>query len=302
MINVEYPGIPQACMDCVCDTSLRRAPADAAPEELEAHRAEARALVHASASSQSAPEITWRLAQLRAARFGARAGEADWPALNARFNALMLERSEAIRAEIERAEDPLQKAVQYAMIGNYIDFAALKSVNEAELNRMLEDTGRFPVDARALESLRACVRRAGRLAYLTDNCGEIVLDGLLIRQLRALNPNLTVTVIVRGGVAMNDATLSDAAQTGLDRMEGVRVIDSGSAVTGTPLKRISREALSCLDEADAVISKGQGNYETLQYSGLHAFYIFLCKCPMFMRRFGVAQFTGMLLELGEAKA
>lgn len=45
----------------------------------------------------------------------------------------------------------------------------------------------------------ACPANVPRtIAYLTDNCGEVVFDKLLIAQILRINPGVRVTAIVRG--------------------------------------------------------------------------------------------------------
>ena len=61
-------------------------------------------------------------------------------------------------------------------------------------------------------------------------------------------------------------------------------------------KAAEPEARTALDGADVVLSKGQGNYESLSGQGRHAYYAFLCKCDLFTKRFQVPRFTGMLIE------
>ena len=55
------------------------------------------------------------------------------------------------------------------------------------------------------------------------------------------------------------------------------VMGNGSNVGGTWLYGISGQALELLHNADDILSKGQGNYETLHGSGLNIYYLFLCK-------------------------
>ena len=104
---------------------------------------------------------------------------------------------------------------------------------------------------------KAFVQQAEKILYLTDNAGEIVLDRLLIERL----PLSRVTVAVRGGAILNDATREDAQTAGLDRL--VRVMDNGSDALGTLLKECSESFQRCFRESDLIISKGQGNFETL---------------------------------------
>lgn len=59
------------------------------------------------------------------------------------------------------------------------------------------------------------------------------------------------------------------------------------------LSSISRKVF---DDADVILSKGQGNYECLYGLGFHIFYSFLCKCDHFTNTFKVPKFTGIFTE------
>ena len=112
------------------------------------------------------------------------------------------------------------------------------------------------------------------MLYLADNCGEILFDALVIDQLQ--KSGCRVTMAVRGDVILNDATLADAASCGVR----CRIIDSGLACPGTPLHSCSPQLQDAFAEADVVISKGQGNFETLAESPGPIFYLLTVKCPV----------------------
>jgi len=200
----------------------------------------------------------------------------------------------AIREKLELSEDPLKAAIQYAMTGNYIDFGALDRIDEEELQRILDHSADNHVDGQEYLKLRKELKKAKRIVYLTDNCGEIVTDKLLIEEIQKENPEAAVTVIVRGFPVLNDATMEDAVQVGLTGM--VHVIGNGSEIAGTCLDEISEEAKEFIDSADVILAKGQGNFETLRMCGKNIYYIFMCKCEMFAERFQVPRFSGMLIS------
>ena len=112
---------------------------------------------------------------------------------------------------------------------------------------------------------------------------------------RTKEPSLVVnvTVIVRGKPTVNDATLEDMKQI---RMEEVadRVLGNGNGMPGNVIGTLSAEAMEEVEKADLLIAKGQGNYEGLSGCGLNVFYLFLCKCELFMRRFSVPKYTGII--------
>jgi uncharacterized protein with ATP-grasp and redox domains len=192
-------------------------------------------------------------------------------------NTLALSLREEIRAKIETADDPLRAAVQAAVGGNIIDYAAQHSFDAAQTmqdcfarNFVVDD---YPV-------LRKAVSRAGcKVLYLCDNCGEIVFDCLLIEQLQQLG--CQVTAAVRGGPIINDATLDDARLCGMDQL--CPVISSGVACPGTPLPLCSQEFQAQFYAAEVIISKGMGNFETLSEIPAPIFFLFTMKCGQVAR-------------------
>ena len=277
-----------ACARCLLDKKLDAFPADAPAAAAEEYRRRVRALVEGN-TTLSSPEVDAEIDHIYERLFGPRV---DYAPIKRRFNALMLDLEPSMRRGVQAAEDPLARAVQYAMAGNFIDFAAMDSVDEGELRRLLDRAGEIPVEARALEELRGALASAKNLVYMTDNCGEIVADKVLMATLRALYPSLDITAMVRGAPVVNDATLEDARQVDLEAV--ARVIGSGCGYAGNPLPRLSGEARAALADADVILAKGQANYETLNGCGLNIFYLFMCKCDLFMERFHVARFAGML--------
>lgn len=135
---------------------------------------------------------------------------------------------------------------------------------------------------------------ASRLLYVTDNCGEIVLDKLAIKELKERYPKLHITVMVRGEDAINDATMEDAKMVGVT--EEVPVITNNSSIQGVIYQKLTDEGKQALDTADIILAKGQGNFESLYGCGKNIYYLFLCKCELFSKRFGVERFHGMLVN------
>ena len=105
---------------------------------------------------------------------------------------------------------------------------------------------------------------------------------------------MQLSVMVRGGEALNDVTEADARYVGIDQV--AQIISNGPAVAGTVYELLPPDAKRCVDEADVILSKGQGNYETFANHGFCAFYLFLCKCDLFTELFDVPKLTGMFIE------
>lgn len=207
-------------------------------------------------------------------------------------NRFVLERLPKIQAQIEGASDPVLRAMQAAVWGNYLDFAALHGqVRFDEFDELMEKVGDIQLDAAEFENFRADLSKAQRLLYLTDNAGEVVFDMLLGQCLRKAYPTLEITYCVRGGPALNDATRKDASAIGLDRE--FPVIDNGTEISGTDLARIGPELRAALENADVVLAKGQGNLETMLGCGKNVYYAFLCKCQRFRDLFHAQQLQVM---------
>ncbi len=279
------------CIPCILGKFLNKAPVGTDPAtELDYAKGVLRIIADAD-HSESAPEIVAKVTAFKNRTFGY---NDDFAELKSYYNRLMLSKLSAARQKTEAAKDPFSAALKTALLGNYIDFGALDSVDDERLDAMISSAENIEVDKNETEMLRAELSRAKRAVYLTDNCGEIVMDRLFISEIKRSFPSLKVTAIVRGEPVLNDATLADAEQVGL--CDETSVISNGTDIAGTCLTKISPEALAEINKADVIIAKGQGNFETLFGCGLNVYYLFLCKCKLFADRFGKEPCTGMLLN------
>ena len=177
---------------------------------------------------------------------------------------------------VRGSDDPLQTALRLAIAGNVIDLGVKSGLEDGEIHRAIVQALSDPLEGDIQEFSRA-VSAAGDILYLADNAGEIVFDRLLIEQ---IGPH-KVTLVVKGGPIINDATRADAEAAGLTEM--VEVIDNGSDAPGTVLEECSSEFQSRFDLAALVIAKGQGNYETLSDQPCDIFFALKAKCPVIAR-------------------
>lgn len=197
-------------------------------------------------------------------------------------NAFVLERIDSIRDRIKKANDPVFAALQYAVLGNYLDFAALAGkVSFEELDRMLEGAADMVLDMDCYKQFVKELAEGKQLLYITDNAGEIVFDRVFAEILKEKFPHLEITFLVRGGAIANDATLEDAQTVGIP----FPVIDSGYPIGGTSLGYLKQEARDALYSADVVLAKGMGNTESLYGCGCNVYYAFLVKCVRFAEFF-----------------
>ncbi len=206
-----------------------------------------------------------------------------------RFSRMALAMLPDLTAEVEQAPDRLTMAVRLAIAGNIIDMGANGNITEDEVHQSIEHT-LSEVFVGNVEELCEEVTRAKSILYLADNAGEIVFDRLLVQQL----PTDRLILVVRGGPVINDATLMDAQTAGLDRI--VEVIDNGSDAPGTILSDCSRNFRRRFAQADLIIAKGQGNFETLSDEDANMFFLFKVKCPVVSAHVGLPVGTHVMMH------
>ena len=201
----------------------------------------------------------------------------------------------ATREKISRAADPLLIALKYAIAGNLIDYGLEHPVSIDEQNRQIDEIASTTFSIDDSDALRDALVGAKTMLYLGDNAGEIVFDKLLIERIRQSYPNIDISFVVKGSPVLNDVTESDAREIGMDAV--ARIIDNGDCAPGTVLHRTS-EAFRCeFQAADVIISKGQGNYESL--GGIEKerlFFLFTAKCDTVCAEAGVPKLSIVCME------
>ncbi|MBO4903079.1 MAG: DUF89 family protein [Lachnospiraceae bacterium] len=276
--------ISESCAKCLYDRQLNKT-------DHPGYLAEIKAILDNRGEDDTSPYMVYLFNQVHERYFGK---GADYGDIKKSYNDLVLGMEDKLRDEIEKAADPLSKALIMSRVGNYIDFGAMNEVDRSEFLALLKDTEMREEDVPVYEAfLREC--KTGRsFLLICDNCGEIILDKLFIEQLKKRFPHLAVRALVRGREVLNDATVEDAHYAGLDKV--AEILTNGEAIAGTIYDMLPKEARTALDEADVILAKGQGNYESMSGRGRHAFYTFLCKCDLFTSRFHVPRLTGMFVE------
>ena len=276
--------INDSCAACLYDKQKNKADD---PKYL----ARIRELLDNRGKDDTSPYMVYLFNKVHEEFFGA---GADYTQVKKTYNDLVLGMEEKLRDEIKNAADPIAKALVMARIGNYIDFGAMNHVDTETFLGLFRDTELREDEKKTYESFLQACARAESFLLLCDNCGEIVLDKLLIEQLSLRFPQLKFYAMVRGGNILNDVTEADAAYVGLD--QAAEIVSNGAPVGGTIYSLLPEEARSVLDGADVILSKGQGNYESLSGRGYHVFYALLCKCDLFTSRFNVPRLTGIFVE------
>jgi uncharacterized protein with ATP-grasp and redox domains len=196
------------------------------------------------------------------------------------FNRFALELFPKFKTLIEKSEKPLEMAIRLAIAGNIIDLGVKSSLEISEVQSVIDNALTDPFDTAELDLFKTEIAKAKDILYLADNAGEIVFDKFLIEQIGADK----ITFVVKGLPIINDATIQDAKEAGITDM--VRVIDNGDDAPGTIPETCSKEFRERFAKADLIISKGQGNFETLSDVDKNIFFIFKAKCPVVAKQVG----------------
>ncbi len=207
-------------------------------------------------------------------------GNSDpYRALKRQFNQMALDLYPRLEDQVSSAENAFETAARLALAGNVIDFGIGRMLESAQIAATIELALSANLEGN-IQSFERAARKARSILYLGDNCGEIVFDRLFIEQ---LIPD-RVTYVVRSAPIINDVTMDDARFTGMT--DHTRVIDNGSDAPGTLLPECSPEFKAAFENADLIIAKGQGNYETLHASDRPIVFMLNVKCPAVARHIG----------------
>ncbi len=173
-----------------------------------------------------------------------------------------------------------ERALLLAIGGNIIDYGVNPEFDLSSAEHRIRQVLDFPYDRNSATDLNRRMNEARSILYILDNCGEAVIDRLMIEPYRE-----KITVGVRGKPILNDVTRDDAIASGLDF---VPLVDTGDSTPGVSLRRSSPEFLSALRSADLVIAKGQGNFESMgdEFRERPAYYLLRTKCEVMCRQLG----------------
>jgi len=206
--------------------------------------------------------------------------------IKSEYNQIVLRLYPSLKTTIEKSLDPLWTSTRLAIAGNVIDFGIFTSVDiEGTIRKALNN--QLAVDD--YSSFKNAISIADKILYLTDNAGEIVFDRLLIETLIQLGKE--IKAVVKGSPVINDSTMEDAEESGIIGV--CDVIDNGSEAVGTIREWTSSAFQKVFNDAQLVISKGQGNFETLIGTEKKIFFLFQSKCNVVSKELGLS--TGSML-------
>ena len=284
-------SVDEGCLECMLRRNREQALKLGTEAQADAFLAEFQKLYEEAPADVSSPWFSPVIADLMQKHYGLPLDRfRDEKEASNRF---VLERMDTIREKVFSAPDPVFAGLQFSILGNYLDFAALQGqVSFEKLDDMLDQALEMELDKDVYGQFCQELAEGTNLLYLTDNAGEIGFDRVFGEAIAAKYPHLQITFCVRGDIAQNDATVEDAQAVGIP----FPVIGNGNRIPGTQIDLLSPEAKAALDCADVILAKGMANCETMLGCGYNIYYAFLVKCQRFVRRFGQPMFTPMIVK------
>ncbi len=192
-----------------------------------------------------------------------------------------------LRQAVTESQNPLFTAVNLAIMGNSIDPMGLETPHAVE--QVIRESLTREVSRKSFADLEKRLRLSELVLYLGDNCGEIVYDKLLIETIKS-HYDTEVVFVVRSVPTLNDATTGEAKLVGMD--DTATVIENGidGPFPGTILSRCSERLRELWSSADLVMSKGGGNFDSLDEEedlGTPLYYMLMSKCMPYREYFNV---------------
>jgi uncharacterized protein with ATP-grasp and redox domains len=185
---------------------------------------------------------------------------------------------------IKASPDPLKTSMQCAIIGNIMDFGIDgHSAHPQMLTEVFDRLYKEGLGHDDNTTLRTLIKNAACIVLFTDNCGEIVFDKILCRELKSFNPNLHLTVVVKGAPILSDATEKDAEEIKLFEVVD-DVLTTGCYAVGVDFQKLPAVVKNALDHADLIIAKGMANYESFSETSYKPIaYLLRTKCNAIAR-------------------
>lgn len=162
---------------------------------------------------------------------------------------------------IKKSDDSLKTSMICSIIGNLMDFGIDgASTDPKMLKDVFEETYSEGLGYDDYPKLKKYLKVAKHVILFTDNCGEIVFDKVLCRELKKFNPSIFITLVVRGKPIISDATLEDVQELNFKEVVD-EILTTGCFAIGVDFNLLPPKLEGALKRADLIICKGMANYE-----------------------------------------
>ena len=206
--------------------------------------------------------------------------------LKRKSNEVVLELHPAAQRFVGSSKNRLRDAFLCAVVGNVLDFGIGTGYDHPSKLRKefrnLLDEGFGHDDT---PKVKAILRKAKKVVYLADNCGEVVLDRLALKEIKRLGRDLTF--VQKEKPILTDATLADIKGLGIEDIVDEIAEAPGFAV-GIDLGSLKGPFGRMLRDADLIIAKGMANFESLSETDIAPIaYLLRTKCSPVAENMGL---------------
>ena len=202
---------------------------------------------------------------------------------------------EDLVARVKASSNPLKTALLLSAVGNSIDFGA-----EEKHELRVEDVFKYMEEASfskdQTEEFFKELEASKSLVVIGDNAGETVLDRVFMEILLDVLPGVRIFYITRGRPVINDATKLDAEMAGIDKV--AEIVSDGNGIPGFVPERASSKAKELFYGPSTILSKGQGNFETLSHVDRKVYMAFKVKCEPVARHLGLTKGSYVFIKNG----
>jgi uncharacterized protein with ATP-grasp and redox domains len=196
---------------------------------------------------------------------------------------------------VNEAADPLKLALKLSILGNSMDLMVADP--SLTIENSIAEKAKLPLSDENYFNFRDQLTTTRHLVIFGDNAGEIVFDRLLIETIKkSYQPE--IAYVVRSVPTLIDATMAEAKSVGMDKV--ATVIENGidGPLPGTLLSRCTNEVKELVHQSDLIISKGGGNFDTLDEERKHLnkniSFLLLSKCEPYYQHFAIKLFQPIL--------
>lgn len=202
-----------------------------------------------------------------------------------KYNAAALKLYPKLEEIVKEADDGLHTAAKIAVAGNVIDYGIhIIDGRKVDLDSVIEEVKNIPLAIDDFSHFVKDLKKTNKILYIADNSGEIVFDKVFISKLTGMGKK--VILAVKSGPILNDATIEDVRETGLDNI--AQTIETGCDCIGLDFGVCSEEFLKEFESDGIIISKGQGNVESLdEVKDKKIYFLLKAKCEKIARELGV---------------
>ncbi|MCD6578108.1 DUF89 family protein [bacterium] len=170
-----------------------------------------------------------------------------------------------VEDRINNSKDSFLSGMKYSIGGNKFDLAQGKDIEKIVIDFM-----NINIDDEKVNELREKLSISKNVLIIGDNAGEIVLDMLLVKEIKKLNEKIDIDYFVRSHPILNDSTMDD-----------LNDYFYSFPVNFKPFLYEKKDDLNKLNEYEIIILKGQANLETYYpFRDERFYFLFVVKCEV----------------------